>query len=270
MKKLFVVCGLGMLAACSGGSGGAPGVTVGAATESVGDLPVVVRYDSATSSYFVTRAGIPETELPELPDYEIGTFRAAFVDLPFGNQYAILISETAASQAIVYVRDDELVSVTATRLSDTTMPGSGSATLTGDYAGVVQNAPGDPIFAAVRGDAEITVDFGNAVVSGVVRNRAYLDDDDPSVALFDLESADLVLSETSLSLENGTFSGTTSGGDLVVNPGTALEQTVSPTAGRFAGLIGGPDGTEAVVGVEATFTSGTESLVEYGAIAAGH
>lgn len=138
------------------------------------------------------------------------------------------------------------------RMSDGTVPSSGSAVFRGHYAAILQDAGANHnTMGFLRGDATLNADFGSGTVSGSITNRGF----GGSYA-----ADDITLSPGTIGA-NGTFTGMATGGG-VRGLGT---DTVSGRA--YNGLFG-DSGREAAGGLQILHTlsgSSTGSYTETGA-----
>ena len=134
------------------------------------------------------------------------------------------------------------------RLSETTLPGvdSGTVIYAGQYAGQYQTS--GPQYGHIFGDATLTVNFADLEIFGTVTNRANTGG---------LAADDIALQVTAL--DNGAFTGTSTGG--------ALSGAISQ-GGTYMGLLTGPDGNEAIAHVTIRSTLEGVFYNESGAIIA--
>lgn len=272
MKQSFALISAMVLAGC-GGSSTPSTVDVLPERANLGDLPVNVTYDNATDTYTLERAGFGPTVLTPSTIYTFGTFEGAFGEPSAGQIFFAQISETDDSSAIVFTREDSsggFSSATVARLTDTVMPTQGTATLTGDYVGLVKIAGDGEVRAVIIGEAAVDVDFGDATLSGTVINRELREFGSPSSILIGITSDNLMLGETTIAAADGSFAGATSGGRFIEDAGFLTEELLTVPDGNYTGLIAGPDGTEAVIAVRMTFSDASDNFEEVGAIAAGH
>lgn len=139
----------------------------------------------------------------------------------------------------------------AERLTETTLPVSGSATFDGVYQGVVAGS------IVVRGDAFLETDFEDGTIGGAVYNRAiFLDNlENPSDQI---TTGNITLETTTID-EEGAFSGTIIGGDFLTD-----EDSFVSSGGTFGGLITGLEGDGAAGGLLHTLTVDGETVVEVG------
>lgn len=162
------------------------------------------------------------------------------------------------------------------RLTETTMPLTGSATYEGDYASILlANDPANPNVnperLAIEGIATLNADFANSVISGDITDRRFVDfeieEEEQNgviveVAVADNEDiisiSDIVLAETAID-EAGAFAGVASADPSIVD---GLDVTTAN--GVFSGLIGGDTGNEAVGAVAVTHTFDEETFTEVG------
>ncbi|MBB5721946.1 hypothetical protein FHS72_001570 [Loktanella ponticola] len=133
------------------------------------------------------------------------------------------------------------------RLTDTTVPNTGSATMLGDYYGYSQVGDVDEklypyrVEYSVEGDAELSVDFAENTVSGSITNRlGRLASRNSASAGYD----DVILKTANID-DFGGFSGRTSGGTLAIN---FYADAVSE--GSFSGLLTGADANGAIGAIE--------------------
>lgn len=136
------------------------------------------------------------------------------------------------------------------RLSDTELPETGSATFTGQYVGEIAILPNYNLGASftgdvepITGDVELIADFDGNEISGAITNRAQSGRTPDDVILH------------STSIQNGGFSGRTSGG-ILVPAGSA--NTASD--GTYSGMFVAADGQEIVGGVQIEHQSGNTRI----------
>lgn len=155
------------------------------------------------------------------------------------------------------------------RLTDTTLPLSGTATFNGDYVALLtpSDLSGDTIATlnpnalAIGGNVALTADFENALISGEITDRQFL-------ALTDLEEpvdatgANITFQTTQID-ETGAFAGVASGDSFELQG-----EQVTTDDGVFSGLIAGATGNEAVGAVALTHTSNGDTFTELGSFIA--
>lgn len=175
------------------------------------------------------------------------------------------ISETNNSRAgVAHIRngaDPQNLSAQFARITKIEAPTSGSATVSGDYVGIL--TANNNAIGRMTGDARLTASFGSQTVRGRITNREYGNLRTGNVSTGVMVN-DIQLEETSFN-KNGRFIGDISGGAFST---ATLNGTA--TGGGFAGLIAGRDGDEIVGGVQVTSTYGGTDFIEQGAFAAGH
>ncbi|MBB5721944.1 hypothetical protein FHS72_001568 [Loktanella ponticola] len=133
------------------------------------------------------------------------------------------------------------------RLSDTAVPEFGNAEMSGDYFGYWQTGdagghlPSQLVLNPIIGDAKLTVDFANSMVSGAITNRSLrnLKTNAPGSQL-----TDVILEDTSIDGFGG-FSGTATGGRH-----TSSGFDDATVTGSFVGLLTRSQATGAIGAVE--------------------
>lgn len=265
MNKSLLFGPLTLLTAC-GGSGGPTTVDIAAGTDSIGGAATEITFDPATEQYTVAVDGT-EVVMDRLPAYDNGTFLAArgASDL----EYGLYVSEGDNSSVVVF--RPNFVDITGgpstsfVRTGPDTLPTSGTATLTGDYQGIVQGGTATDVFLLIDGDMSLEVDFDDATISGSITDRIPLNPE-TNGRMFDGTPPvinDLELPETAIS-ETGTFGGVIDSGAFELHGDTAVV-----VDGAFEGLLA-DNGTEAVGGVSLIHAFGFGGFLEVGAFAAGH
>ncbi len=126
---------------------------------------------------------------------------------------------------------------TYARNGSTSMPTSGTATLSGKYVGSWGSADsGQEDIYGVTGDTTLTADFGASTIAGTITGRKMIryDGTEPK------DYADVTLGAASISAD-GTYAGTATGGIWDNGAG----DTVTDVSGSWAGMIGGATGNQA-------------------------
>ena len=135
------------------------------------------------------------------------------------------------------------------RNSPTDLPVSGTASYTGDYAGILTaDATGNRI-DTVTGDVDLTIDFGTELISGTISNRALSDG---------RSLEDEILAPASTIVD-----GATTGFVYPDNPGG--DETAS---GGFAALVAGPNAEEIVGYAQLEYTIDDVAVTENGSFRA--
>jgi len=206
-----------------------------------------VTYDEGSDAITVDD-GTTATVLPRDAFMDGDRFRAYYQDNSFAFYAPAASGEAFAALALVY--GGTVDAAVYGRTAETALPGTGTASYSGEYASMLVNdADGDP-FRLIYGQADLAADFGDGTISGVISNRA--DFSNP-----DISFADVTLSEAALS--NGRFSGGVSGGS-----GNGIIVTTA-SDGTYQGMIVGPNGEEVVGGVIIPHLYGPDEVTEYGA-----
>lgn len=258
---------LSALAACGGSGGGPTVITLPAAAGALGESDVQVELTPSGETLTVTKSGGPEALTTDTaPD--VGTYRSA-VD-PGGNYTIAFVSASATSVAGMAVYQDgadQTHGVYYERIGDTNLPKSGTATLSGDYVGMlIDDAGGGSVFGAgFLGEVMIDVDFETPGVSGAITNREFVSLLTADTFIVGSSVADITLTETGL-LDGGSFAGTLTGGAVTIDGDTS--DTSGPNS--YAGLIAGAEATEAVGGISLPQNIEGSAYVEIGSFAAGH
>jgi len=230
------------LASCGGGSNPAT-----SATRDIGVLPPGFAATIDGDEVVLTINGVEEARL-----VTVGPFSAGFTIYAEGDEVALYAQTISGAGAVFVVQSPtanlELAGVQFARLGDTDLPGGGSATFNGNYAGVLVDT--DLVGVdGIEGAAQLTADFASATISGDITNR------EANSGFPD----DIQLLSTSIT-SAGAFSGTTTGGDIPFLS-TALD-------GAYVGLIVGATGNEVVGGVSVTHLVGGDLFLEIGGFVA--
>lgn len=258
---------LSALSACGGSGGGPTVITVPAAAGAFGESDVQVELTPSGETITVSKSGGPEAITTDTaPD--VGTYRSA-VDTD-GDYTIAFVSASATSVAGMAVYQDgadQTHGVFYDRIGDTNLPTSGTATLNGDYVGMlIDDAGGGSVFGAgFLGEVTIDVDFGTQAVSGAITNREFVSLLTADTLIAGSSVADITLSEADL-LDDGSFVGTLTGGAVTIDADTAD----TSGANSYAGLIAGTEATEAVGGISLPQNIDGSAYVEIGSFAAGH
>ena len=136
-------------------------------------------YDEVTKAYTVTVGVVDQSDI-SIPDTAAnhGLMRG-LVDAT-GTKYAT-VAQTENSLAYVAATNGAATNFSVVaygRLTSMELPTAGSATFTGDYAGLfrVDNAiPIDNISGRIRGNISMDADFGAKTISGSITNRGLYD-----------------------------------------------------------------------------------------------
>ena len=253
------------LSACGGSGGTSDPITIGPIEQTSGIEQVTAEFDDTTGDAVILLHGgnVPVTRDPR---FDKGTFETRRGGTDFGT--ALFSSITDNTSALLFRPNPADITggptVSLARFGDSTIPTSGSATLTGDYQGVAQAGTEVSLTALIDGDATLNVDFNTQIIDGIVENRIARDPAGNGTAtVSDMTLEDLTLPAAVIS-DTGSFTTATEGGGATLGPLTPIE-----TDGTYFGLIGA-DGTEIVIGVEIETNLGAGGLLEVGAIAAGH
>lgn len=212
---------------------------------------IAVEHDKDADQILLTD-GVVLITLPRDEGYDVHQFKTyqgggsssilSFAETSSGGGYAA-VTALAVADGFAGIAGGKFA-----RLSDTELPDDGTATFTGKYAGYIV---GTDFFKAERllaGDVELTADFDDGEISGVISNR--FNQIKPEKTL-----GDMVLNATDI--DDAGFAGTTTGGAF--NDGTA-----SVSDGSYSGLFVGEDGEEIVGGVSVQHVRSGTDLVEVG------
>ena len=242
------------------------------------DALVVATFDAATDSYNITANGATVTDVlgrgaskdvGDLTAYE-GARTLLFGQLGTSEKTGVLLVADDYDAGAITTGQTNFVNAQFYRQA-TTVPTVGSATFTGDYAGVWREtdsstAPGNMV-CYVDGTATLTASFAGKTIEGRLESRELIRirNDIVANALTTTTLTDVVLNATSLT-DNRLFSGTTTGGGQADLGATET----SGIAGAYQGAIGGDAGEEVVGSVEINQTRDDDarSWTETGVFAA--
>jgi hypothetical protein len=174
------------------------------------------------------------------------------------NPFIVVRGETATGSGEAYVGQFGGISVSGIhlRLSDTVLPVSGTARMTGGYMGLISAHDDLGYRGYITGATELFADFDSMTIQGEITGR--VNTNVPPRA-FD----PLILLASPIDAENGSFRGDTGGGILAGLPG------FDGAPGTWGGLIVGPDGGEAVGSVYIVHErAGVPTFLETGAFVA--
>ncbi|MEY1557595.1 hypothetical protein AB3Y40_18350 [Yoonia sp. R2331] len=264
MKKVFLIGAACLTLAACGGGGGTTVTTPKFAPVQAhqGDGPGELELNAAGDRIKVDMGDVTTT-LTAGSIASAGTFVGG--RQTGSEQATAFVSATGNSRAgVAFTRngtDPQHLSSQFARLTQTDAPTTGSATLTGDYVGILTN--NNNAIGRMTGDARITANFGNDTVRGRITNREYGSLTTGNV-FATVSVDDIVLEQTGFN-GNGRFSGDISGGAF-----STAAITGTSNGGNFAGLIAGVTGDEIVGGLQVNSTYGGQQFVEQGAFAAGH
>ena len=173
-----------------------------------GSLPEFVAYRMISSSGQTSAKLNIRTSVANVPGY------STISDASFGSRYA--------------------------RHTNTEIPSSGTATMHGRYIGALSDDRLIPANAhanahlAIYGDVELTVDFAEESISGLISNRQVFEQSVPEFETTIVD--DLVLTKTDIA-NDGSYSAATSGGRH--RPSATTSAT-----GTYTGIISGAYATE--------------------------
>lgn len=241
-KYGLIVAGAFALSAC-GGNTSVPTVNVAPVTQRLGTGTVVLDYDAATKIFAVTVNGVVQSDI-------------IFFDTSANHGTMLgMVNSSGTKYAAVSQTDNSLVYIAATnsaaapfgftvfaRLTETALPTAGSATFTGDYAGIFRQSfvtPVNDVTSRVRGDVSLDANFDTATISGSITNRQLYDLN--GVLNVGSPVSDISMTVGSINATGG-FSGNMTGGGIT--NGLWL-----PAYGNYQGLISGPTAGEIVGGV---------------------
>jgi len=262
-----------VLAACGGSSSDPTTRTVTPTSAQLGSTSVGATLNAARSVITVDVNGTPTPETVN-PALTQGTFLGGATLGGPDNTLISYVSETDASRAHVTLYSISGAVAHAgsfARLTPTELPLTGSATFTGDYVGTfIEPDTGRIAFSfGTVGDLMLSADFAAATIDGEITNRRIVGLTS-GTEFTATDVADVTLMVTPIT-ENGGFSGTATGGDLIAgSSGTGLPLDSNTDAGTFRGLIAGSTGTEAVGALDIAHSIAGDTLNEIGSFAAGH
>lgn len=263
--RAFLCLSFLCVAACSGSGSSSDPIVISPIEETTGFEQVAADFDAATGDAVILLHGgnIP---VSRDPTFDNGTFETRRGGTDLGT--ALFSSVTDNTSALLFRPNPTDLSggptVNLARFGETTIPTSGSATLTGDYQGVGQGGRETSLRVLIDGDATLNIDFNTQIINGIVENRVARDPADNGTAtVAGTTFEDLTLPAAVIN-DTGSFTTATEGGG--VSEGTLVTFEIN---GTYFGLIGA-DGTEVVIGIEADHNYGAGGLLEVGAIAAGH
>ncbi len=212
-----------------------PGGPTGSGPPSEFDVGVII--PGSGGLLFLSNIVNNDASIVEPEGFTAYITRANLVDSGGRAVRGLTPSEAGEAIAVVYgePRTDAL-SYFLSREVDAVIPVTGTADYAGGYMGVYRFASNNRPAGHITGSVELSVDFTNSAVSGMITDRANtgIDTLDPIT----LEVGTLV---------DGSFSGTTTGG--------AFDSTVAST-GTFTGMIVGENGQEVIGGLQLTHRAG--------------
>ena len=135
------------------------------------------------------------------------------------------------------------------RLSETTVPASGSASFNGSYMALWWNTADVTLAAHLLGSVALSADFDAQRIAGIISSRR-----NTGSEIF----RDVVLEPTDI--VDGAFAGSATGGEL--------EGGAQTTSGRYEGLLVGLNSPEAVGTVVIVHGNASPSRAEYGSFVA--
>jgi hypothetical protein len=251
MKQLVGIGLMAMLAACGGNGSSDDSAAPAAAPAPLAPQGPVTLAPEVVSGFGLPEGVIHDAAPGEFPQEITFSLGGASINLRIagtprdgfagyvgsrGSGRAIIGEAPAlGARALLLLSSSNGLGVEGTRLerlTETTVPVSGSAIYLGSYSGTLRGGPG------MTGDVILTADFAQSVVSGAITNRKYLSADIDA----------LVLSEAPL--VSGAFSGETSGGSRPIYS--------EGSTGAYEGLIVGADGEGVVGAVRITHSSGPD------------
>ncbi|MBV1868470.1 MAG: hypothetical protein KUG69_11285 [Marinosulfonomonas sp.] len=258
MKIPYILIAVAGLSACSGGTSGgtASGTTPlagGVSGTTGGSTQVGTAHGVANGQpVAMTIGGTTITGLVRDTTYDKGVLKSfvqSEIDVIAGGSYSNReaghtgVSSTGAMSASVMNTDFTSTeaggiqrAASYARVSGGTMPTTGSATFTGDYAGGM-GASNISAFI-ITGDVSLSADFGASTISGNITNRVGGQNIVvPGASSFE----DVALGATAIGAD-GSFSGATTGGQFA---DLSIVGAVTSNNGTYDGLIGGATGSEA-------------------------
>ena len=275
MRYVLFAFALAGAAGCSSNGGGTAGTqqtqqtsapepeptTVGAANDFVGITEGEILLNSNGEKIIVNIDGIIERVNIDTLD-AIGTFRGGIHE----DELHVFLSETDRSRAgIMAFYDGSLdefeYSTQFARIDDTTIPLSGTATLNGGYVGFLYVVDRDEQYR-MQGVAEFVTNFTEGTFRGRISDREITNFDGSTE--YDVEFADIVLNLTDIT-DAGGFAGSLIGGHIL------RDDEFTEGSGTYQGLVAGANGDEVVGGLELTYMSDNDDVLnEIGTFAGGH
>jgi hypothetical protein len=227
-----------LVAACGGTTVSAP---ISLTPASFNEGPVPIGYDPATGALSVNAAAVVAPRTTEtVSNGNASIFRSA---APLHHS-AIAQNSDVYAVASANLGATGVRGLTYGRRGPTELPTTGTATFSGDYAGIFGRDPvagNQSVFAHIDGDANLAVDMANMSLTGSVTNRmAY--DDDGVAAPVTTSFADVQIAGGTIAAD-GTFDANVTGGERTYSGGT-----YNFVSGSANGAFGGATGN-AVAGV---------------------
>ena len=260
ISKCFA-CGFAAvgLAACGGSSGPVilgPGDVV--------DGPVPVSYDPSTAAVTLNGNGVVDPR-----DTLLATKGDARLFASAAPIHRSALAENDDAYAIVVATDDlspEFIGAAFGRRDETILP-EGTATFSGDYAGLTvfqRPTADDDVTSMLTGDVALSVDFDDGSLTGDITNREVLLPTGANYAGYEAE--DVAISGGTIAA-NGTFMASATGGAFIsAFPGEVWSTSDGAVSGVFAGAEGGT--AAGVLSITHTETTGDDDFREVGAIIA--
>lgn len=264
MKSTYVAASLAFLAACGGSND--PNVT-----STIYDPTALffggasITYDATLDTYTVMRGG-GTFDLPADSTFDVGTF-AAGRDSSGRGSYISQTDESAA-ELTTFSGETRPTTVVMRRFVQTAVPDTGSATLTGDYVGILTDFTSKDVELIISGDASITFDWDQSKSSGTISNRVVRNA--TTNAVQPTAVADVTLVDSDTFINSGGFVGDTVGGSIDFTP--ELGGPTTTIQNRYSVLIAGADADEAVgrVTVIHSVVGTSDFAEELGTFALGH
>ena len=251
MKPLYIFATVTLTLSACGGTSSTP-ITGSPSQASVGMLPaaLVVSYDAGADEFTLTNGGA-STTVPTIggPAGSFVVYATVDTDILFAT------TTSGAGQVIVLYDDTQSMRGTLTRrLTQTSLPPSGSANYSAEYLShvLIQSGGGWALDTLISGTATLSADFGSGSISGTVENRVL-----SGGGSFN----NITLGSTQID-GNADFSGTATGGEFLGMPSTT-------SGGTYAGQIVGTNGTEIVGGVNLNHSDGVNNRIEVGGFFGG-
>ncbi len=237
-----------MVAGCGGGGSStvpdATTITSRNLTATNDPANIGVTFESGTDVATFTVDGVELSDIDREPDFDNGDVKL-YRDFSQGIS-AFAVSTPDSAGAVLQrsgILTPKFSGATFARLTEVTIPESGSSDYAGDYAGYIRETEdGTPqIFRYVNGDVSLMVDFETNEVSGAITNRVTRFNGGNQIDLNN-PLADVTLETTALDAQGG-FAGSATGGQLL----RGGDDTTLATS-RYGGLVSGGDSLGEVVG----------------------
>jgi len=222
--------------------------TVAIATETFGNNPIDVRYNSATDELIFSSGGVDVSTMVRDASLDNRSFAgySVFVDSDTG--FRATTASGGSSVSIGNTAATDFNTIEYKRLQATELPLTGNATYTGEYVGFLTSLNNNEADAVFMGDVNLAVDFAAATVQGSITNRTTHSPADLTPHATEA-STDVTLDQTTLT-SSGAYTGTASGGTFSINSGATV---YSMKSGAYQGVVSGASAGETVGGVSIEF-----------------